>query len=46
MNANDVATITIPVTAPTQPQTVVNSTSVDLANDPDDGDDEVSASTP
>ena len=42
MNANDVATVTIPVTAPAQPQTVVNTASVDgLANDPDHGDDEV-----
>ena len=42
MNANDVATITIPVTAPAQPQTVVNTASVDgLANDPDHADDEV-----
>ena len=42
MNANGVATITIPVTAPAQPQTVVNTASVDgLANDPDHGDDEV-----
>ena len=42
MNANDVDTITIPVTAPAQPQTVVNTASVDgLANDPDHGDDEV-----
>jgi hypothetical protein len=42
MNANDVVTVTIPVTAPAQPQTVVNTASVDgLANDPDHGDDEV-----
>ena len=42
MNANDVATITIPVTAPAQPQTVVNTPSVDgLANDPDHADDQV-----
>ena len=42
MNANDVATITIPVTAPAQPQTIVNTSSVDgLASDLDDSDNEV-----
>jgi uncharacterized repeat protein (TIGR01451 family) len=42
MNANDVATITVPVTAPAQPQTIVNTSSVDgLASDVDAADNAV-----
>jgi uncharacterized repeat protein (TIGR01451 family) len=47
MSASDVATVTIPVLAPSSPQTVVNAASVDgLANDADHNDDAVTRYTP